>query len=115
MPTEGILSFKSEWGIGGLWVGYGASALLLTMLYYALLIHIDWRATAEWAAQSDDFSVSSGSSSSNASSEVGDDAGVSKDEGTAIDASFGSLTSLVELDKDLMTRPSLYVSADAET
>ena len=63
MPAECVLSFRHEWGISGLWAGYGASALLLTILYYCILSCIDWRATAEWAAQSDDFSVSGSSNS----------------------------------------------------
>mgnify|MGYP001292996121 CR=1 FL=1 len=62
MPTECVLSFRHEWGISGLWAGYGASALLLTSLYFCILACIDWKATAQWAANSDEFSVSSSSS-----------------------------------------------------
>ena len=60
MPSECILAHRHEWGISGLWAGYGASALLLTTLYLLILsCVIDWKETAQKAAESDEFSVSS--------------------------------------------------------
>ena len=50
MPTEMVLSFKYEWGISGLWAGYGLSACILMVLYFVILACIDWPKTAEWAA-----------------------------------------------------------------
>lgn len=59
IPTSSMMAFKHEWGIAGLWAGYGASACLLTALYYLVLTCIDWKATATWASQNEDWSVSS--------------------------------------------------------
>ena len=42
MPTSYLLSFKRNWDISGLWVGYGASAFVLTLLYYIILAKINW-------------------------------------------------------------------------
>ena len=42
MPTSYLLSFKSDWDLNGLWVGYGASAFVLTLLYIMILSKINW-------------------------------------------------------------------------
>ena len=54
LPAEAMLAFRLDWDIKGLWIGYGASASMLTILYYIILACIDWRKTAEWAAQNED-------------------------------------------------------------
>ena len=59
MPTEYLLAFKLEWGISGLWAGYGASAILLSILYFCILACINWQETAKWAAENEEFSKSS--------------------------------------------------------
>ena len=64
MPTEYVLSFKLECGIGGLWAGYGASAILLSVLYFCILTCINWQETAKWATENEEFSQSSESSES---------------------------------------------------
>uniref|UniRef100_A0A7S3I193 Uncharacterized protein n=1 Tax=Favella ehrenbergii TaxID=182087 RepID=A0A7S3I193_9SPIT len=55
MPLSWALAFRQGWGIKGLWVGYGCSALALTAFFYALLFcWIDWEAIAEAAARDED-------------------------------------------------------------
>ena len=61
MPVSCVLTYGRGWGIEGLWTGYGLSALCLSILYYTILSCINWEATAEWAAQNEEFSVSSSS------------------------------------------------------
>ena len=58
MPMSYLLTFKLDFGISGLWTGYGLSTFTLTALYYTILACIDWEKTAEWAANNEDFSVS---------------------------------------------------------
>ena len=69
MPTEYVLAFKLEWGISGLWAGYGASAVLLSVLYFCILACINWQETAKWATENENFSQSS---QSDVSSLLGD-------------------------------------------
>ena len=54
MPISSLLLFKYGWGIEGLWVGYGLCHLTLTLLYYLILVCIDWKAAAMWAATNEE-------------------------------------------------------------
>lgn len=62
LPVSSVLCFQKDWGIEGLWAGYGLSTMILTVSYYTILTCINWKATAEWAATSEEFSVSGESS-----------------------------------------------------
>ena len=50
LPVGYITAFTMEMGLTGLWLGYGASALCLALLYARVLMQLDWCKTAEEAS-----------------------------------------------------------------
>lgn len=53
LPTSFTLTFKFDFGISGLWIGYGVSSLVLTVLYCLVLTSIDWKSVALKAAKNE--------------------------------------------------------------
>ena len=69
LPISCLLAFRHDYGVEGLWVGYGASGFLLTALYYVLMACINWKTTAKWASTDEDCSTSDCDARSTASSD----------------------------------------------
>lgn len=51
LPASYTFGLKWEMGLPGLWIGYGLSNIVLTILYLLILCTMDWKAAAELAAE----------------------------------------------------------------
>ena len=54
LPVGYYCAFVKEFGLSGLWLGYGLSAFCLSTLYGTVLINMDWHKTAEEASSSEE-------------------------------------------------------------
>lgn len=58
LPVSYVAAFIFDFGLCGLWLGYGTSACFLSVMYATVLISLDWKKTAEEASNSEEFSQS---------------------------------------------------------
>ena len=65
LPIGYFAAFYLHLGLCGLWLAYGFSAFVLSLLYATILVKMDWHKTAEEASssESDEFTQSSTSNS----------------------------------------------------
>jgi len=54
LPIGYIMAFRLDYGLNGLWMGYGASSLCLAMLYSKIITGLDWLETSSKASRNDD-------------------------------------------------------------
>ena len=66
-PTSYLACFWYEFGLTGLWIGYGLSAFILSVFYFYLLWRLDWEETALWASTNEDYSCNESSTSEGSS------------------------------------------------
>jgi len=62
LPGCYLSLFHYNLGLKGLWIGYGLSALVLSICYFIILWRLDWEATAQWASSNEDYSCMESSS-----------------------------------------------------
>ena len=53
-PVSYLLAFVLDLGLDGLWIGYGASAACLTLLYAKVITSLDWCKVASEASSTDE-------------------------------------------------------------
>ena len=57
LPISYFLSFVMDYGLNGLWIGYGVSALCLALLYTRVITTLDWSKVAQGAASTDETQI----------------------------------------------------------
>ena len=56
-PISYLLSFVYGFGLNGLWIGYGASAFCLALLYARVITTLDWSKVAQGASTTDESQI----------------------------------------------------------